>query len=117
MNPRRGLALLQCLITVLVALGPWTLVGGDAADADCCGTSLEMHAAAGMTCCGEVGDQSPPPSCGHGCPAAHCSPVSFLPSVSVFAIVPFRTNGIPPADGIFASQLAAPDTRPPILAV
>jgi len=117
MNPRRGLALLQCLITVLVALGPWTLVSGHAGDADCCGTSLEMHVAAGTTCSDEIENKSLPVTCAHGCPAAHCSPVCFLPSVSVFASAPFLRTGIASADGIFTSHLAVPDTRPPIVFV
>jgi len=117
MTPRLGPALLQCLLAVLVALGPWTLVSGHSGDADCCGISLEMHASAGKARCDDHQDQKPPATCSHGCPAAHCSSVSFLPSASAFTSAPFLPTGITSADGIFTSHLAAPDTRPPIVFV
>ena len=119
MNPRRGLGpQLHWLLTVFIALGPWTLVNGDAGDHGCCGTAIESLAVAGETCCDGHDDQKLSAACsGHGCPAAHCAPVSFLPSVSAVVLSPVPMSGIAAVRQFYASYLGAPDTPPPIVSV
>lgn len=96
MNPRRGHGpQLHWLLTVLIALGPWTLVSGNAHE-----------------------DQKLFATCsGHGCPAAHCAPVSFLPSVTAVLLAPVLVSGMAAAREFDASHLGAPHTPPPIVSV
>jgi len=119
MNPRRGHGpQLHWLLTVLIALGPWTLVSGNAGDHACCGTAIESYAIAGKSCCNAHEDQKLFATCsGHGCPAAHCAPVSFLPSVTAVLLAPVLVSGMAAAREFDASHLGAPHTPPPIVSV
>jgi hypothetical protein len=116
MNGRRiSSSLLNLMLVLLLALGPWPVIAGQESNDGCCAATTAYGTAAAHGCCDESPENRQQQSCGDpSCPATHCSALSFLPSSEISAHSP-----LPPMDTFslgngYTSYITGPSTPPPV---
>ena len=117
MNGRRvSSSLLNLMLALLLALGPWPVISGQESNDGCCATTTGTGTAVAHSCCVEDPENRQQQSCGDSsCPATQCSALSFLPSSEIPAHFPLPPTDTSSFSRGYTSYITGPSTPPPVL--